>query len=79
MSPIKMSWHSEDGRLMSEWAQLQTPEPYTPAWMQSSYPSEADAQRSRPNLWTPSAFGKPGIFLSRDSFVRGSIMTASAR
>ncbi len=59
MAPMKMSWHTEDGKLASEWVESEATESYNPAWMQSSYPSEASARRPGHNrLLSLSAFGK---------------------
>ncbi len=60
MAHIKMAWHREDSRLAGEWVGLETPEPYHPAWMQSSYPNEASARQSGTSL---SPFGKPALFV----------------
>jgi len=61
MAPIKMS-HAEGGRLANEWVESEARESYNPAWMQSSYPSEASAQRSIPNQSSLSPSGKTAPF-----------------
>jgi hypothetical protein len=58
MDPMKMSWHTEGGLLTSSWAESEARESYHPAWMESSYPEEANATRS-PGQSSPSPFGKP--------------------
>jgi hypothetical protein len=60
MAPIKMSWHAEGGRLASGWVESEAGEPYNPAWMQSSYPSDG-ALRSIPNQSSLSPFEKPAF------------------
>ncbi len=56
---MKISWQTKDSQLVSEWAESEGTGPYRPAWMQSSYPCEASAQRSSPNPQTfLSPFGK---------------------
>ncbi len=56
---MRISWQTADGQLLSKWAESEGPGAYHPAWMQSSYPCEANARRSRPNPQTfLSPFGK---------------------
>jgi len=58
MAPMKMSWHTAGNQLASEWLESEATESYNPAWMQSSYPSEASAQRSNSNQFASlSPFG----------------------
>lgn len=59
MAPMRMSWHPDGSRLAGEWVKSETAEPYSPAWMQSSYPCEASARRSSPDPSPVSPFGKP--------------------
>jgi hypothetical protein len=64
---MKVLWHTEGGRLVSEWGQSETKGSYNPAWMQSSYPDEASAGFSlliNPSLLSP--FGRPGIIPPRE-------------
>jgi len=59
MAPMKMSWHT-DGRLAGGWVESVATDSYRPAWIESSYPSEASAQRRSPHrLSSVSPFGKP--------------------
>jgi hypothetical protein len=59
MAPMKISWHTEGGRLASEWVESEATESYNPDWMQSSYPCEASARRSSPSQSSAlSPFGK---------------------
>jgi len=69
MAPMRMSWHT-DGRLASGWVKSEAAESYHPAWMQSSYPIEASAERSsrNPSL-SLSPFGKPRYELETRSMM----------
>ncbi len=60
MAAVKMSWRAEDQRLVSGWVESEAGEPYNPAWMQSSYPSDG-ALRSIPNRSSLSPFEKPAF------------------
>jgi hypothetical protein len=59
MTSMKMSWHS-NGRLAGGWVKSAATEPFHPAWIESSYPSESIAGRRSPKrLAGLSTFGKP--------------------
>jgi hypothetical protein len=58
MAPMKMSWHTEDGRLASYWVESEAIQSYNPVWMQSLYPCEASPNQSS----ALSPFGKPGWY-----------------
>jgi hypothetical protein len=59
MGPMKLSWRTEGGLLTSGWTESEERESYHPAWMQSSYPDEANAQPPYPNQSPRSPIGKP--------------------
>ena len=67
MAPMKISWHTEGAaQLASEWIESEAIESYSPAWMQSSYPCEASAQRSNTNQTSSmSPFGETAPFAVR--------------
>src|SRR5271154_670865 len=64
MGPMKVSWHEEGSQLASGWIESGASRSYHPAWMQSSYPDEANASRSSPDQSAPSPFGKPRLLTS---------------
>jgi hypothetical protein len=58
MAQLKMSWHTEGDRLADEWVESQVTESYSPPWMQSSYPYEANAEQCSTDQLL-SLFGTP--------------------
>lgn len=64
MTTLKMSWRGEETGLANEWVEAEATVPYSPAWMLSSYPREANAQRSRINQSPLSPFGKTALIRS---------------
>jgi hypothetical protein len=64
MAPMKMSWHTEGGRLATAWCESETTRPDNPEWLQSLYSCDESARRPSPEQPLLSPFGKLHWFQS---------------